>query len=205
MVLVGFLNVCFLYSFTFSPHKEPLTRKLKRVDVAGAILIIATVASLLIGFDHGSNESWSSSATQGCLLASIAFFAAFFYVEIRVAVEPFAPASVLLNRPLAACLVSGFFIYGAWFGMLYHLPLYWQAVEGLSASQASLRLLPGVVTGVLGSLLAGVVRTLTHPCTHSFEGRGEKLTDRWRLLRERGVTTVSLSSRTRSWYSALSF
>ena len=158
VVFIGFLNVCFSYSFTVDYRKESLGRKLKRVDFAGAILIIAAVASLLVGFDRGSNVSWTSFITHGCLLASITLFVAFFYVEIRIAVEPFAPASVLLNPSLAACSASGFFIYGAWLGILYYIPLFWQAVEGLSATQASLRLLPGVTTGVFGSLLAGLVR-----------------------------------------------
>ena len=160
IVLIGLLNVCFVYPFSVDHRKESLSRKLKRVDFVGAVLIIAAVTCLLIGFDNGSNESWSSSTARGCILASVAFFAAFFYVEINVAVEPFAPASVLLDRTLAACLASGFFIYGAWFSILYYLPLFWQAVEGLSATQASVRLLPGVGTGVFGSLLAGVVRLI---------------------------------------------
>ena len=161
VVFIGFLNVCFSYSFTVDYRKESLRRKLKRVDFAGAILIIMAVASLLTGFDQGSNTSWTSPITQGCLVASFVLFVTFFYIEIHVAVEPFAPASVLLDPTLAACSASGFFVYGAWLGILYYIPLFWQAVEGLSASQASVRLLPGVFTGVFGSLLAGVVRR--HP------------------------------------------
>ena len=157
LVVLGLLNVCFVYSFSHDLGKESLARKLKRVDLMGAVLIIAAVATLLIGFDFGSNISWADPSAQGCLITSIALFAAFFYVEINVAVEPFAPANVLFDRTLAACLASNFFTYGCWFGVLYYLPLFWQAVDGLDASQASARLLPGVATGVFGSLLAGMV------------------------------------------------
>lgn len=41
--------------------------------------------------------------------------------------------------------------------MTYYLPLYWQAVEQLSAGEASVRLLPGIVAHVTGSLFAGAV------------------------------------------------
>ena len=157
IVVLGFLNVCFVYEFSADYSKESLSTRLKRVDFAGAILIVSAVAALLIGFDQGSNDSWGSPTTMVCLIASAFLFALFFYIETNVAVEPFAPKSVLFDRTLAACLASNFCAYGSWFGILYYLPLYWQAVEGLDASQASVRLLPGVATGVFGSLLAGMV------------------------------------------------
>jgi len=41
--------------------------------------------------------------------------------------------------------------------MTYYLPLYWQAANYLTATQAALRLLPGIVAEVLGSLISGWV------------------------------------------------
>ena len=164
---MGLLNVCFTYKFSADYSKESLTTRLKRVDFAGAALIIFAVTALLVGFDQGSNGSWGSPATIVCLAASSILFAAFFYVEINVADEPFAPKSVLFDRTLASCLASSFCVYGCWLGILYYLPLFWQAVDGLDASQSSVRLLPGVATGVLGSLMAGLVRCMRRRLTIS--------------------------------------
>ena len=74
-----------------------------------------------------------------------------------MAKEPFCPKEVLTDRSLAGCIWCGFASYGAWFGVLYYLPLFWQAVEGVSPKSSSVRLLPGVATGVVGSLFAGWV------------------------------------------------
>ena len=49
------------------------------------------------------------------------------------------------------------FSFGGWVAVTYYLPLYWQAVKNLSATQAGLRLLPGIVSSVSGSLFAGLL------------------------------------------------
>lgn len=78
---------------------------------------------------------------------------------MKLASEPFAPSHVLFDRTMLACSLCNFFAFAAWQGLTYYLPLYWQAAEDLSAMQAALRLLPGIVANVLGSLFAGLVRT----------------------------------------------
>lgn len=46
-------------------------------------------------------------------------------------------------------------------GALFYLPLYFQAVDGFSASQAGVRLLPGIAAAVSGSLFAGILMQRT--------------------------------------------
>lgn len=160
LTAIGALNVLIFYPPPPPLHKTSLKAKLRHIDVTGALLIIAAVGTLLIAFDLGSNSSsngWSSPYTLTTLLLSTFLFASFVYVEARVAKEPFCPKEVLTDRSLAGCIWCGFASYGAWFGVLYYLPLFWQAVEGVSPKVSSVRLLPGVATGVVGSLFAGWV------------------------------------------------
>lgn len=44
---------------------------------------------------------------------------------------------------------------------IYYLPLFWQAVDGFTATQAGIRLLPGIAAGVSGSLFGGIVMQKT--------------------------------------------
>lgn len=45
--------------------------------------------------------------------------------------------------------------------MLYFLPLYFQAVDNVEATQAGVRLLPGIIGGILGSLFSGALMQWT--------------------------------------------
>ena len=66
--------------------------KLKRIDFLGSAILVLAVADLLLALDRGSNISWQDKVTLGTLGAAVALFAAFLFVEIRVASEPLAPS-----------------------------------------------------------------------------------------------------------------
>lgn len=91
----------------------------------------------------------------------VPLFALFVYVEMRVASEPFAPGHIIFSRSLFACYLCNFFSFGGWLATLFYLPLYFQAVDGFTSTQAGVRLLPGIIAGVSGSLFGGIVMKRT--------------------------------------------
>ena len=80
---------------------------------------------------------------------------------MRFASEPFAPGHVMFERSILACLLCNSFSFGTRLATTYYLPLYWQAVEDISATQAGLRFLSGIMASVSGSLFAGLVMKKT--------------------------------------------
>ena len=135
--------------------------KLRRIDFLGAFVLVAAVSTMLLGLDWGSNRGWSKTITIVSLCLSLPLFIAFVFVELKVAVEPFAPSRIIFERSLVACYLCNFFSFAGWLSVLFYLPLFFQAVDELSASQAGLRLLSGIVAGVSGSLFGGLVMQRT--------------------------------------------
>lgn len=135
--------------------------KLRRIDFLGASILIAAVLTLLLGLDRGSNVAWRDAQTLGLLSTSLALLLLFVFVEIRIAAEPFAPGHIIFERSLFACYLCNFFSFGGWVAALFYIPLFYQAVDGLSATQAGVRLLPAIIAGVSGSLFAGIVMKKT--------------------------------------------
>lgn len=160
LTLVAIINIYYALEMP-AEDLSNLKRKIQRIDFLGALTLIAAVFTLLLGLDQGSNISWQLPLSYGSLGASFVFLASFALVEMRFASEPFAPGHVIFERSLLACLICNFFSFGGWLAITYYLPLYWQAVEDISATQAGLRLLPGIVASVSGSLFAGLVMKKT--------------------------------------------
>jgi hypothetical protein len=131
--------------------------KLRRIDFPGAIVLIGAVLGFLVGFDRGSNVSWTMPLTIVSLSVSACLFVLFIVVEIYYATEPFAPGHIIFDRAFFAAYACNFFSFGGWLAGLFYLPLYFQAVDGVSATVAGLRLLPCIFAGVSGSLFAGFV------------------------------------------------
>ncbi|THX79659.1 MFS general substrate transporter [Aureobasidium pullulans] len=130
-------------------------QKLRRIDFLGAAILICAVFTLLLALDRGSNVSWKANITIISISLSIPLFILFVFVEMKVASEPFAPGHIIFNRSLFAYYLCNFFSFSGWLAALFYIPLYFQAVDGLTATQAGVRLIPGIIAGVSGSLFGG--------------------------------------------------
>lgn len=135
--------------------------KLRRIDFLGAVVLVGAVLGFLLGLDRGSNVSWSMPLTIVSLSVSAVLFVLFILVEIYYAPEPFAPGHIIFDRTFFASYCCNFFSFGGWLAGLFYIPLYFQAVDGVSATGAGLRLLPSIFAGVAGSLFAGFVMKWT--------------------------------------------
>ncbi|PSK50466.1 hypothetical protein B9Z65_410 [Elsinoe australis] len=155
LCLIAFIAVAAVLK---EPAKESShwKEKLRRIDFLGALILICAVFTLLLALDRGSNVSWRDTITLASLGASIPLFAVFILVEMKVATEPFAPGHIIFHRSLFACYACNFFSFSGWLAAIFYIPLYFQAVDGLSATQAGVRLMPSMAFGVSGSLFAGV-------------------------------------------------
>ncbi|KZW03875.1 MFS general substrate transporter [Exidia glandulosa HHB12029] len=131
--------------------------KLARIDYLGALTLMITVASLLLGVSLKTDEdlAWSNPIVVGLLVTAVLGGAAFAFVEARVAREPILPMSLLLQRTPAAVGLSNFFVSIHAFSMLYNVPLYFEAVRLSRSTDAGLHLLPNSVALSVGSVAAG--------------------------------------------------
>lgn len=131
-------------------------KKLGRIDFIGALSLVSAVFTLLLALDRGSNLGWQATITWVSLVVSIPLFLVFFVVEIRVAQEPFAPGHIIFARNMLPLYLCNFFAFGGWLAAIFYVPLYWQAVDDISATGAGLRLIPSIVFGTSGSLFGGI-------------------------------------------------
>ncbi|KAL8888149.1 MAG: hypothetical protein Q9215_004365 [Flavoplaca cf. flavocitrina] len=142
-------------------QSESWKKKLARVDFPGAFVLVSAVFALLLGLDRGSNVSWSIPIAYVPLALSLPLFTLFGLVEQRFAAEPFAPSRIIWDRGLVACYFCNFFSFAGYLAVLFYLPLFFQAVDGYTATQASVRLLPAIIAGVSGSLFGGILMQRT--------------------------------------------
>ncbi|MFH9575502.1 MFS transporter [Streptomyces sp. NPDC017230] len=125
----------------------------RRLDLPGALLVTAGLATLAYGISQTESEGWAASATLVPLLAGLALLALFLLVEART-VAPLMPLGLLRLRSVAsanvAMLVSGSSMFAMWFFMT----LYAQNVLGYSPLEAGSALVPSSLAVVLASKAA---------------------------------------------------
>jgi EmrB/QacA subfamily drug resistance transporter len=124
-----------------------------RIDILGAALLSAGVASLTLLTTWGGNEyAWGSQTIFLLGVAGVALLVVFLWWETR-APEPILPLSLFRSRVFSVANAMGFTIGMAMFGAIVFLPVFLQLVYGASPTSSGLRMLP-LITGLLVAAIA---------------------------------------------------
>ncbi|GKV66493.1 MULTISPECIES: MDR family MFS transporter [unclassified Sporosarcina] len=142
-------------------YKESLSRMKQKIDWAGAITLVIAVVSMMFVLELGGKQyAWDSTMIISLIVSFAVFFTAFVFVEIK-AEEPIVPFFLFKRRLFASAQILAF-LYGATYIILIvYLPIFIQAVYGVSALGAGLVLLPLMLGTVAGSASGGVFLTKT--------------------------------------------
>ncbi|WP_234332163.1 MDR family MFS transporter [Streptomyces sp. NRRL S-87] len=137
----------------------PKNRKKAKIDYAGAALLTVGITSIVLVTTWGGTEyAWGSGEIIGLIVAGVAAIAAFLFVQTKAA-EPVMPLHIFRSRNFTLMSVIGFLVGFAMFGAVVYLPLFQQAVQGASATNSGLLLLPMLLSMMVVSLIAGRVTT----------------------------------------------
>jgi EmrB/QacA subfamily drug resistance transporter len=126
-----------------------------RLDLIGAVLIVASAVTLLLALAWGGTRyAWLSREIAFLLICTVVI-AVLFGWRLTRAPEPFLPPAVLANPVVRAGTLASSCAVGVALALTVYLPLYFQVVHKLSASNSGLALIPLVVMSTPGSILSG--------------------------------------------------
>lgn len=142
------------------PLKETERSKIKRVDWLGSLLLVSSLTLLLLGLNSGGNVlPWTSPLVIVAIASSVVLLVAFVFWE-TYALEPILPVHFLLARTAASICLVNWFMSMSRFGLLFYAPMYFQ-VQGYSAAEAGLRLVPESAAICITSISCGLLMRKT--------------------------------------------
>ena len=137
----------------FHPRKH-------RLDLIGAGLMMCASIALLLALSWGGRRfDWISGPIGALLLGSAILWGLFAWRLVSTR-EPFLPLAVLANPVVRCAALAGSCNMGVLVGMTIFVPLYFEVVLHLSASESGLALIPLMGTAVVSSTWTG--RLMTH-------------------------------------------
>ena len=141
--------------------KIPTIRREHSIDYLGAAIVVAAVTCLLLYLNWaGGAYGWFAVGPLLLVAASIVLTVAFVFVEAK-AVEPIIPLRLFRNSIFSIGNAFGFLAGIAMFGAIIFLPLFLQAVKGMSPTESGLAMLPAVVGIFSTSIGSGILITKT--------------------------------------------
>jgi len=135
--------------------KIPVFHRRRKVDWLGGVLLMASAVVFMLVLTWGGNRYlWLSPVIMAMVGASFALALAFIW-HAGNAEEPFLPLPLMGGTVAPYAIASGGCAMGAILGLTVHLPLYYEVVYHLSASEAGLALIPLAAVSTGGAAIAG--------------------------------------------------
>jgi EmrB/QacA subfamily drug resistance transporter len=135
--------------------KIPVFHRRRKVDWTGGLLLMASAVVFMLVLTWGGNRYlWLSPTIMAMIGSSIALTFAFIW-HAKSAEEPFLPLPLMGGPVVPYAMAAGGCAMGAMLGLTVHMPLYYEVVYHLSASEAGLALIPLAAISTGGAAIAG--------------------------------------------------
>ena len=131
------------------------------IDYLGALLVVLTATAALLALTLGGTRyPWDAPVIVGLFAASAATLLVFIWVE-RHAAQPILPLHLFSIPTFRTAALGSFVMSMAFLGVVMFMPLYMQVVQGVTATQSGVSLLPLMGALIVSSILSGriVART----------------------------------------------
>ena len=132
-----------------------------RIDYLGAVLVVLTAATLLLGLTlGGTSYPWDSPHILGLFAVGCISLGIFLWIETH-ATHPILPLHLFRIHSFRIAALASFVMSTAFLGVVMFMPLYMQVVQGINATQSGFALLPLMAGLIASSVICGRLVTRT--------------------------------------------
>jgi MFS family permease len=149
-----------LLFFTTPPQAVPvqaaLKEKILQMDLPGTFTVMAAVICYILALQWGGqSKAWSSSDVIGTLIGFGLLTILFLVIEYYQGERAIIIGRLLKDRTVAVGCAFISFLGGGFFLLLYYIPIYFQVVSGVTASQSGVRNLPLILGTSIATIISG--------------------------------------------------
>jgi hypothetical protein len=155
-IAAGIILLFFKAPSAAAPVKASLTEKLLQMDLPGAFVVMAAIICYVLAMQWGGqSKAWDDGSVIACLVMFGVLVALFCAVEYFQGERAMVVGRLLKNRTNWVGMIFIFFLAGGFFLLIYYIPIYFQVVSGVSASQSGVRNLPLILGVTIATILSG--------------------------------------------------
>ncbi|KAI0137054.1 putative efflux pump [Xylariales sp. AK1849] len=138
------------------PQEETLLKRINHFDPIGTLLFMPAIICLLLALQWGGTKyPWDSGRIIALFVVFGVLVLGFLYVQYRQQENATVPQRIISDRSVLAGGVYAFGTGASFFLLVYYLPVWFQAVQGVSAVDSGIRNLPMLISVVILSICAG--------------------------------------------------
>ena len=129
-------------------------------DPIGTVVFIPAIVCLLLALQWGGSKyAWSDGRIIGLFVVFAVLIITFIGVQIWKGEDATVPPRIFAQRSILAGTLFGCCLGGAFFLLIYYLPVWFQAVKGTTAIGSGIRCLALILSQILGVGVSGALTT----------------------------------------------
>ncbi|KAF4841987.1 Efflux pump aflT [Colletotrichum siamense] len=141
-----------------NPEGKSLVQRLMQLDLIGTAIFIPAIVCLLLALQWGGAEyPWKSAKIIGLFVGFGLMIIIFIGIQLWQGDKGTLPPYLFKNRNVVCAMLFACFFGAAFFPLIYYLSLYFQAIQGVSAVQAGIKILPLLLATVVASMASGAL------------------------------------------------
>ncbi|KIX00332.1 uncharacterized protein Z518_10471 [Rhinocladiella mackenziei CBS 650.93] len=163
---LGAVTLFVIFFFFHSPkrkaeQKVPWKERVHQLDLGGTSLFIVDIVVCLLALQWGgSTYAWSNWRIILCLTLFGVLTITFVIVQYFMKEFATIPFNIIKQRSVASATWFAFALGGAFFVLIYWVPIWFQAIKGASAFKSGIMCLPMVLSLVIANIFTGVGTTV---------------------------------------------
>jgi EmrB/QacA subfamily drug resistance transporter len=135
-VPVAILALTEMYFAKLNDVKNPA-----RIDIRGAVLIVAGMALAVLGIQQSTVWGWGDVRTIGSVVAGVLILIAFVFAERNTKDPLIDIRAMVANRPFAVDNILTFLVFGPWLAVFFFGSVYFQVAVGQDPTEAGFSIL----------------------------------------------------------------
>lgn len=138
------------------PIAASLKEKLLQMDLLGTALVMGGVISYILALQYGGQtKEWRDPTVIGLLVGFVLIFVAFGVWERFNGERSMIVPRLFAHRDVWVSSIFTFLFSGAYFIIIYYLPIYFQSIDNTSPTESGVRNLPLILSVTVATIVAG--------------------------------------------------
>ncbi|KAI9731054.1 MAG: MFS sugar transporter [Cirrosporium novae-zelandiae] len=153
-----------IFFFKSPPRKDErsvgFSERVQQFDPIGTIVFIPAIVCLLLALQWGGSKyAWNSWRVIFLFVVAGILLITFVLVQLWKGETATVPPRILNQRTMAFASWFSFCLGSAFFCLVYYIPIWFQAIKGVSATKSGIMNLPMILGVVIMSMMGGGLTT----------------------------------------------
>jgi MFS family permease len=144
------------------PAVASLKEKVLQMDLVGTALVMGGVISFILALQYGGQTlPWNDKTVIGLIVGFVVIFIVFGFWEFYNGERSMIVPRLFRRRDVWVPSLFIFLFAGAYFVVIYYLPIYFQSIDNTSPTDSGVRNLPLILSVTVATVVSGVFITAT--------------------------------------------